>query len=79
MITFLDYKLDYLILFSKLTWSFFAGKIFAQKPSPESDSSSLRVAASEKTLVPGSQIDGSSISTDQMEVPGTELEDPQVS
>ncbi|RVW48011.1 1,4-alpha-glucan-branching enzyme 1, chloroplastic/amyloplastic [Vitis vinifera] len=54
------------------------GKIFAGKSSYDSDSSSLRVAASDKTLVPGSQIDGSSSSTGQIEVPDTVLEDPQV-
>lgn len=79
MITYLDYELDYLIIFAKLTWSLFVGKIFAGKSSYDSDSSSLRIAASDKTLVPGSQIDGSSSSTGQIEVPDTVLEDPQVS
>ncbi|XP_034694883.1 1,4-alpha-glucan-branching enzyme 1, chloroplastic/amyloplastic-like isoform X3 [Vitis riparia] len=65
-----------LSLFSKK--SSFSRKIFAGKSSYDSDSSSLRVAASDKTLVPGSQIDGSSSSTGQIEVPDTVLEDPQV-
>lgn len=65
-----------LSLFSKK--SSFSRKIFAGKSSYDSDSSSLRIAASDKTLVPGSQIDGSSSSTGQIEVPDTVLEDPQV-
>ncbi|XP_058003419.1 1,4-alpha-glucan-branching enzyme 1, chloroplastic/amyloplastic isoform X2 [Hevea brasiliensis] len=55
----------------------FSRKIFAGKSSYESDSSNLTVTASEKVLVPDGQIDGSS-STEQLETPGTILEEPQV-
>lgn len=56
----------------------FTGKIFARKSSYDSDSSSLTVASSDKVLVPESQSDASSASTDQLEVPGTVSEEPQV-
>lgn len=52
------------------------GKIFARKSSYDSDSSSLTVSASDKVLVPGSQSDGPSSSTDQLDAPGTE--EPEV-
>lgn len=43
--------------------------------SPDSDSSSLNVATSNKVLVPGGQGDGSLSLTDQLENPETGLED----
>lgn len=55
----------------------FSRKIFAGKSSPDSDSPSLTVAASNKILVPGSQGDGSLSLTDQLDNPETVLEDPQ--
>lgn len=62
----------------KLTQSLFAGKIYAGKSSYDSDSSSLKVAASEKVLVPGGQSDGSSPSIDELETPETALEGHKV-
>lgn len=56
----------------------FVGKIFAGKPSNDSDFSSLTVAASKKVLVPGGQSDGSSPLTEQLEAPSTVSEDLQV-
>ncbi|GMY25141.1 1,4-alpha-glucan-branching enzyme 2-2, chloroplastic/amyloplastic-like isoform X2 [Fagus crenata] len=53
------------------------GKIYAGKSSPDSDSSSITVAASNKILVPGSQGDVSLSLTDQLENPETVLDDPQ--
>lgn len=52
--------------------------IFAVKSSYDSDSSSSAVAASEKVLVPGVHCDGSSSSTDQLEVADTVSTDTQV-
>jgi 1,4-alpha-glucan branching enzyme len=52
--------------------------IFAVKSSYDSDSSSSAVAASEKVLVPGVRCDGSSPSTDQLEVADTVSMDTQV-
>ncbi|PON56004.1 Glycoside hydrolase [Trema orientale] len=54
------------------------GKIYARKSSYDSDSSSLTVSASDKVLVPGTQSDGPSSSTDQLDVPDTTTEEPQV-
>lgn len=66
------------IIYVKLIWWLFIGKIFAGKSSSDSDSPSLAVAASNKILVPGSQGDGSISLTDQLDDPETVLEDPQV-
>ncbi|KAF5473600.1 hypothetical protein F2P56_010200 [Juglans regia] len=53
----------------------FYRKVFARMSSPDPDSSSLKVAASNKVLVPGGQGDGSLSLTDQLENPETDLED----
>ncbi|CAK9168096.1 unnamed protein product [Ilex paraguariensis] len=57
----------------------FSGKFFGGKSSYDSDSTSFTIAASEKVLVPGSQSDGSSSLTKQLEVTDAALEDPLVS
>lgn len=54
------------------------GNVFAGISSPDSDYSSVMVAATNKILVPGSQGDGSLSLTNQLESPETVQEDPQV-
>lgn len=54
----------------------FSGKIFARKPSYDSESSSLATTASEK--LGGHQSDSSSAATDQVEPRETVSEDTQV-
>lgn len=66
------------VIYFKLNWCLFVGKIFAGKSSNDSDFPSLTVAASKKVLVPGGQSDGSSPLTEQLEAPSTVSEDLQV-
>ena len=66
------------IIYLKLIWWLIIGKIYAGKSSPDSDSPSITVAASNKILVPGSQGDVSLSLTDQLDNPETVLDDPQV-
>lgn len=54
------------------------GNVFVGMSSPDSDSSSVMLAATNKILVPGSQGDGSLSLTDQLESPETAQEDLQV-
>lgn len=62
----------------ELIWCLLVGKIFAQKFSYDSDSSSVTIASSEKVLVPGGQSDGSSSLPDQLESPSTISDDSEV-
>lgn len=59
----------------KLIWCWFVAKIFAGKVSKDYDASSLTVAASDKVLVPGSNGEGTSSFTDQLETPETVSEE----
>lgn len=66
------------LLSVNLIWRFFVGKDFALKSSSDSDSPPLAFAAPQKILVPGSQTDGSSPSSDQLELANTVSENHQV-
>lgn len=56
----------------------FVGKNFAGKSSYDHDPSLLKVVASKKVLVPGSQNNGSSSLTDQLETPEIVSKDSEV-
>ncbi|KAK4833753.1 hypothetical protein QYF36_010671 [Acer negundo] len=71
-----DRRITSLSLFSKK--DSFSRKIFAGKSSYDHDTSHLKVSASGKVLVPGSQNTGSSSLTDQLETPETVTEDSEV-
>ncbi|KAL5807547.1 hypothetical protein ACOSQ4_030280 [Xanthoceras sorbifolium] len=71
-----DRRISSLSLFSKK--DSFSRKISAGKSSYDHDTSHFKVAASGKVLVPGSQNDGSSSLTDQLETPEMVSEDSEV-
>jgi len=68
--------ISHLVVAHLLIFCLFSGKIFAQKSSYDSDSSSATLTESQKVLVPGSE-SGESVSDENLD-PDQILNDPKV-